>query len=173
MSKVRRVVTGHTEEGKSVIISDTTVDEISLGGGKEFVKIWGSDTIPQHPDKGVEQENLDWFPKPGGHRFFIWVVPPKSNKSKDQKTREEIEQLVPGFIQYFEEDNPGMHTTDCVDCTYLISGSIVLELDDKEEIELKQGDSIVQNGTRHRWHNRSSIPAVLVTTSVGSERVKN
>ena len=41
-----------------------------------------------------------------------------------------------------------------------------------EEIELNQGDSIVQNGTRHRWHNRADIPAVLITTCIGSERKK-
>lgn len=169
-SKTRRVVTGHSDDGKSVIISDSIVDGISLGGGKNFVQLWGNDATPVHPDNGLINENMDWFPKSGGHRFFIWVVPPKTSKQEKQKSPEEIDKLLPGFLKHFEPDNPGMHTTDSVDCTYLISGSIILELDDNKKIELTEGDSIVQNGTRHRWHNMGEIPAVLVTTSIGSER---
>lgn len=171
-NKIRRIVTGHSDNGKSILISDSTIDGISLGGGKDFIQLWGNDSIPIHPDNGLIEENMDWFPKVGGHRFFVWVVPPKSNSSGKKKSKEEIEKLLPGFMQHFEPDNPGMHTTDSVDCTYLISGSIVLELDDNKEIELNQGDSIVQNGTRHRWHNREEIPAVLITTCIGSERKK-
>lgn len=171
-NKIRRIVTGHSDNGKSIIISDSTIDNISLGAGKKFIKLWGNDHIPTHPDKGEMNENLDWFPNTGGHRFFIWVVPPKSENSEKPKSKSEIDALVPGFLKYFEADNPGMHTTDSVDCTYLISGEIILELDDKQETKLNAGDSIIQNGTRHRWHNRSNIPAVLVTTSIGSERKK-
>ncbi|KXX71131.1 cupin domain-containing protein [Flammeovirga sp. SJP92] len=167
----RRIVTGHSKEGKSIIVNDAIVEKIDLGGGKEFMQLWGSDTIPKHPDDGTMEEYLDWFPKVGGHRFFIWIVPPKSQKNDKPKSKEEIESLVPGFLQHFESENPGMHTTDTVDCTYLISGSIVLELDDNVELEMNQGDSIIQNGTRHRWHNRGEIPAVLVTTCIGSERI--
>lgn len=169
--KIRRVITGHSEDGKAIVISDATVDNIDLGSGKEFVSLWGTDSMPQHPDKGEQEENLDWFPKPGGHRFFVWVVPPKTTKSDKPKSKEEIDALVPGFTKHFEPENPGMHTSDSVDCIYLISGTIVLELDDEKEIEFSQGDTIIQNGTRHRWHNRGNIPAVLITTAIGSERI--
>lgn len=167
---IRRLVTGHSKDGKSIVVSDTTVDNIDLGAGKRFIQIWGDDEVPVHPDNGIMNEDISWFPKPGGHRFFVWVVPPKSINTGQPKSKEEVNQLVPGFLDCFEPDNPGMHTTDTVDCTYLISGAIVLELDDQQEIALKAGDSIVQNGTRHKWHNRSDIPAVFITTCIGSER---
>jgi hypothetical protein len=32
----------------------------------------------------------------------------------------------------------------------------VLELDDGAEVVLKAGDCVIQNGTRHAWHNRST-----------------
>ena len=169
-NKIRRVVTGHSENGKSIIISDSTIESISLGTGKNFIQLWGNNSIPIHPDKGLMDDNMDWFPTAGGHRFFIWTVPPKSTNSDKQKSKAEIDKLLPGFLKHFEPNNPGMHTTDSVDCTYLISGSIILELDDNKEIQLNEGDSIIQNGTRHRWHNRSEIPAVLITTCIGSER---
>lgn len=172
-NKIRRIVTGHSKLGKSIIVSDSIVDEINLGSGKEFVQLWGTDSTPSHPDNESMQENMDWFPKPGGHRFFVWVVPPKQKNPGKPKSKDEIEKLVPGFQQHFEPDNPGMHTSATLDCTYLISGSITLELDDNKEVDLKQGDSIIQNGTRHRWHNRAEIPAVLITTSIGSEQKKD
>ena len=49
-----------------------------------------------------------------------------------------------------------MHTTDTIDFEYVLSGEIALELDDGAEVVLHPGDTVVQNGTRHRWHNRSS-----------------
>ena len=169
-NKIRRIVTGHSDTGKAIIVSDSIIDNINLGGGKKFIQLWGNDSTPMHPDEGIMDENMDWFPKTGGHRFFVWVVPPKSENSEKPKSKAAINELVPGFLKYFEEDNPGMHTTDSVDCTYLISGKIVLELDDHKEVSSNEGDSIIQNGTRHRWHNRGIIPAVLITTSIGSER---
>ena len=171
-NKIRRLVTGHSDTGKSILIEDSIVEGFTLGGGKDFIQLWGSDSTPIHPDKGASEAGLDWFPKPGGHRFFIWVVPPKSSNTGKLKTKDEIDELLPGFTKHFEPENPGMHTSDTVDCTYLISGAITLELDDNYETELNEGDSIVQNGTRHRWHNKGEIPAVLITTCVGSKRVK-
>ena len=54
-----------------------------------------------------------------------------------------------------------MHTTDTVDFDVVVSGEIWLELDDGAEVKLEAGDCVVQNGTRHSWHNRSSEPCVL------------
>ena len=67
-------------------------------------------------------------------------------------------------------DDPGMHTTDTVDFEVVISGEIVLELDDGAEKVLRAGDTNIQNGTRHRWHNRGSEPAVIATFIVGAHR---
>ncbi|MFY0690083.1 MAG: cupin domain-containing protein [Cyclobacteriaceae bacterium] len=170
MNKIRRIVTGHTSAGKAIIVSDETVEGFSIATGKNFIPLWGTDKLPVHPDKGALETGLDWFPKPGGHRFFVWVVPPKSQQVIEQKSKREIEELLPGFQQHFEPENPGMHTSNSVDCTYLISGSITLELDDELKVEMNAGDSIVQNGTRHRWHNYGEIPAVFISTSIGSQR---
>ena len=53
-----------------------------------------------------------------------------------------------------ELDHPGMHTTDTVDFDVNVSGEVYLELDDGDEVLLKAGDCVIQNGTS--WHNRSS-----------------
>ena len=45
----------------------------------------------------------------------------------------------------------GVHTTDTIDFEYVISGRVVLELDDGVTTELGPGDTVVQNGPRHAW----------------------
>ena len=47
---------------------------------------------------------------------------------------------------------------------------VVMELDDGAEVVLKAGDCVIQNGTRHAWHNRSSDNCVIAFSLVGAER---
>ena len=82
----------------------------------------------------------------------------------------ELQAKLPGMLETNEYDQPGMHTTDTVDMEIVISGEIVLELDDGVETTLRPGDVNIQNGTRHRWHNRGSEPAVLAVAMVGLPR---
>jgi quercetin dioxygenase-like cupin family protein len=63
-----------------------------------------------------------------------------------------------------------MHTTHTVDFEVVLSGEVWLELDDGAEVCLKQGDTVVQNGTRHRWINKGTEPAVLAVGIVGANR---
>ena len=51
-----------------------------------------------------------------------------------------------------------MHRTGTLDYVVVISGEIVLVLDDSE-VTLRQGEVVVQRGTDHAWENRSSQPA--------------
>jgi uncharacterized cupin superfamily protein len=64
----------------------------------------------------------------------------------------------------FEPDNPGMHTTDSVDYGICLEGEMHLELDNGQEIRLTPGACVVQQGTRHAWHNRSEKPALMCST---------
>ncbi len=174
--RFRRVITGHNEKGKAVVVKDDEVEEISaaLLPGRKFYQLWGTDELLKHPISGEMPEGLSWFPQPHGQRFFIWVVPPKGEEPvKPEATEqniEEVNQKLPGIFSFFEKDDPGMHTTPTVDMSYIISGEIVLELDDGKEMTLKEGDTIVQNGTRHRWFNRGEIPAVIITGCLGIEK---
>jgi quercetin dioxygenase-like cupin family protein len=62
-----------------------------------------------------------------------------------------------------------MHTTDTIDFEVVLSGSVTLELDDGAEVNLRQGDTVVQNGTRHRWKNTGTEPCVMAVFIVGAE----
>jgi quercetin dioxygenase-like cupin family protein len=69
-----------------------------------------------------------------------------------------------------ESHQTGLHTTATIDFIYVAEGEIWLELDDKKEIHLKTGDSLVQNGVRHAWRNHGTKPCTLVVTIVGADK---
>lgn len=83
---------------------------------------------------------------------------------------EEVRQKLPGLLEVQELDHPGMHTTDSVDFDVVVIGEVVLEMDDGVEALLKPGDCVVQNGTRHAWHNRSAEKCVIASCLIGAER---
>jgi mannose-6-phosphate isomerase-like protein (cupin superfamily) len=174
--KVRRVVTGHTPDGRATVASDTEVDAITLGlmPGAEFHRLWGGDAAPSFPDDGSLPPTPTYFPPVGGFRFGFFTVPPKSVTLAENLNIEdalsEVEEKLPGLAAYMEEDNPGMHTTDTIDFEYVISGEVWLELDDGEEVRLRAGDTVVQNGTRHAWRNKGSEPCRMVGFIVGAHR---
>jgi quercetin dioxygenase-like cupin family protein len=82
----------------------------------------------------------------------------------------EVEEKLPGVIAVQEPDHPGIHTTDSIDFEYIISGEVWLELDDGIEVHLRAGDTIVQNGTRHAWRNKGTIPCQMVLCMIGAQR---
>jgi quercetin dioxygenase-like cupin family protein len=50
------------------------------------------------------------------------------------------------------------------------NGKAVFASDDGVERVLRPGDTVVQNGTRHRWGNRGAEPAVLAVFITGAHR---
>ena len=87
-----------------------------------------------------------------------------------QAAQAELEEKLPGVLAYLEPDDPGMHTTDTIDFEVVLSGELILELDDGVETVLRPGDTVVQNGTRHRWANRGTEPVVMAVFMVGANR---
>ncbi len=171
------VVTGQSESGKSVIVRNTPVKPVSLAllPGYEFHRLWGSDSVAELPSDGTPPSQPRYFPAKSGFRFGFFTIRPDTRTSVDQistaSALEEIQQKLPGMIDVLEPDHPGMHTTDTVDFDVIVSGEVYLELDDGAEVLLKAGDCVIQNGTRHAWHNRSSEKCVISAVAiVGAER---
>src|SRR5215469_4122300 len=95
---------------------------------------------------------------------------PKRSPRRTLAALTEVEQKLPGLVAHMEPDNPGMHTTDTIDFEVVLSGEVILELDDGAERVLRPGDTVVQNGTRHRWGNPGSEPAVVAVFITGAHR---
>src|SRR5882672_854260 len=52
----------------------------------------------------------------------------------------------------------------------VLSGNVVVELDDGVEVLLSPGDVVVQNGTRHRWRVVGGVPAIVAAFIIGAHR---
>jgi mannose-6-phosphate isomerase-like protein (cupin superfamily) len=170
---IRRVVTGHDASGQAVFASDTIVEAITVDllPGFEFVRLWGADVPPAFPDDGSQPPVTNYFPPNGGFRFGTFTVPPVTEV--DPTTIDigaalvALETALPGMAAHMEPDAPGMHTTASVDYEYVVSGRVVLELDNGATVELGPGDTVIQNGTRHAWRNPFDEPCVMVVVLVG------
>lgn len=183
MTGIRRVVTGHNEDGKSVFVSDTEVAPItfSMAPDSGCYLFWSTDEIPTFPSDGIDPYDKGlarhFFPVgPGSFRFnFFKYAPGLSGESVADLDPEvdvrEIDVKLPGILSANDPDAPGMHTTDSIDLEIVLLGELTLELDDGAEKLFRAGDVIIQNGTRHRWHNRGSEPAMMAAILIGGRRI--
>jgi mannose-6-phosphate isomerase-like protein (cupin superfamily) len=175
----RRVVTGHSNNGKSVFVSDgpSPRHEAFAGmPGFAITAVWATDhgmtALPGSNDPTAAMTTF--VPAPGGTRLVVTVLPPETQGAAQSSNAEALgEQLaarLPGLAQAMEPDNPGMHTTDTVDYDIVMSGELTLELDDGAVVKLGPGDVVIQNGTRHAWRNRGSRPVIMYSVLVGAPR---
>jgi hypothetical protein len=159
-----------------VFVSDEPVEPVTLAllPGAEFHRLWGAEEVPQLPTDGTPAPQQRYFPGPGGFRWSFFTLPPESMAAPEsidfEAALKEVQEKLPGLAEVMEPDHPGMHTTDTVDFEVILSGEVVLELDDGAEVTLMPGDTVVQNGTRHAWHNRGDLPAVIAVGIIGARR---
>ncbi len=176
--KFRRVVTGHSPDGKAVIASDSEIDAIRVAmlPGFELHKLWGGDATPAYPDDGTAPDCDSWFPPIGGFRLVQFTVPPDSTPAPQIVDKEaalaEMEDRLPGFAATLEDDGGVMHQSDTLDLVYVISGKCDLELDGGAAVTVTSGDVVVQNGTRHAWLNPYDEPCRLLGVNIGAHRSK-
>jgi mannose-6-phosphate isomerase-like protein (cupin superfamily) len=158
---VRRVVTGHTEEGKAIVVSDEDVDLMPIGdGGSAAMLLWGRDGTATFPDDGSRPDMAAPFPSLGGCGLSVMQIAPGSD---------DVHAFIKDALAPWADPNePGMHRTATLDYDIVLEGRIGLELDDGAEVELGPGDVVVQNGTRHRWHNRGDTVARFLSVTVGA-----
>lgn len=128
---VRRVVTGHDGAGRAVFRSDDRFDPVVIpNGDAAMALLWTTATVPADNDDETDgREREAGLTLTGGS--VIRTV-----------------DLFPG------EQSP-MHRTSSIDYGIVLSGRLVLELDDGAETELGPGDVVIQRGTMHRWRNPS------------------
>ncbi|MFJ9567000.1 cupin domain-containing protein [Streptomyces fuscichromogenes] len=171
---VRRVVTGVDQQGKPVIVSDSeppVTRQYTHTPGFARSLVW-STTAPAVPSADPTESLKSYVPAPGETIALTVTFPPASVYAAPDwdpaaAAAEQLE-ATPGLAELFEPDNPGMHTTPTVDYGVVLSGEIVLDLDDGETAVLEPGDLVVQNGTRHAWRNAGTEPATLFFVLMGS-----
>jgi mannose-6-phosphate isomerase-like protein (cupin superfamily) len=128
----------------------------------ELAFLWSADEPATYPDAGNNPAAPALFPPVGGIRFVIASYSPEFDVVASPPTPE---------VHIEDGDEPGMHRTDTTDFGVILSGNVVLELDDGAEVLLSPGDVVVENGTRHRWRVVGDVPATLAVFIIGAHRV--
>lgn len=177
--QVRRVVTGLDATGRATVVSDgppPRSHDLVHVPGMSTAMLWATAPGGPLPLDGADPTPrvVSQLPLPGGTCFLIVRFPPDSVFTEpgfDPAAADAEQRLAsPGIAERFEPDNPGMHTTDSVDYIVVLAGEVWLELDDGQLTQLRAGDTVVQNGTRHAWRNRSTEPVTLAVIQVGAKR---
>jgi mannose-6-phosphate isomerase-like protein (cupin superfamily) len=159
--RVRQVVTGHDAKGRAVIARDEQIDGMTIPGLGELAVLWSADEPVTYPNAGNNPAAPGIFPPVGGVRVIMATYSPEFDVIAPEAT--------PG-MHVEKGDKPGMHRTNTTDFGVLLSGNIVVELDDGAEVMLSPGDVVVQNGTRHRWRVVGDVPA-MAAFIIGARRV--
>jgi quercetin dioxygenase-like cupin family protein len=131
MNKIRRVVTGHSENGKATFVSDNQFETVVIPtGDAAMATIWTTTTVPADLNDDTDGRNRDaGTTLKGGSVIRIVDMLPNASSP--------------------------MHRTNSIDYGIILSGTIELELENHEIKTLSQGDIIVQRGTIHKWRNPS------------------
>jgi len=148
----RRVVTGHDENGVSVIVSDGTVPvhRFMPQDGVGFYEIWQTEDAPAAI---LPVERSDPTER-------TLRVPPEPRGTKIR-----INEFFPGHLGPQGRQSP-VHRTESIDYGIVLEGEIVLILDDSE-VTLCAGDVVVQRGTDHAWANRTDAVCRVAFILVG------
>jgi mannose-6-phosphate isomerase-like protein (cupin superfamily) len=144
--KIRRVVTGHDDQGRSKVLIDETVNNvISSRPGAQSSVIWSSKGFPVSNDGDLDPS----------HQDIATTI--------DNGTVFRIVYYGPGVA-------PRNHRTDSIDYAVVISGEIDMELD-LGSVHLKAGDVVVQRGTIHNWVNKGKEPCIIAFTLIAAKPV--
>jgi mannose-6-phosphate isomerase-like protein (cupin superfamily) len=176
--KIRRIVTGHDEQGNSVFVSDDyapRAQSFASIPGQAMAQLW---TTPANPVLRAQERDptLDYaslIPPQGGTSIAVFDFPPDTvmqNLVDGIKAFEELSAALPGLIETFEPENPGMHTTATIDYGIILEGEMWLELDNGQSRLVKAGEIVIQNGTRHAWRNKSERIARALFVMIGTSR---
>jgi quercetin dioxygenase-like cupin family protein len=145
--QVRRVITGHDDNGKAIAKIDEIVTNVREGRpGAMAHAVWTTEGFPVN------------------------------NDGQDDAGKRPVQTTLPGgTIFRVIEFKPGVqarnHRTDSIDYIVVMAGEIDMDLDGTV-VHLKAGDVMVQRGTIHNWINRGTKPCVVAFVLVAAKPVE-
>ena len=130
--KIRRIVTGHAEDGTAVFTDDELFDTVVIpSGDAAFRTIWTTLNVPADLNDETDGAKRDaGLTLNGGSVIRIVDMLPNCSSP--------------------------MHRSSSIDYGIILSGQVELELDNQVVKTLGQGAVIIQRGTIHKWRNPSS-----------------
>ncbi len=165
----RRVVAGVDTGGRSTIIVDEQTKSIARRpDGSVVMDIWRVERSPVRIDDPDALDGVVRAPSDGGLVVRLCTFAPNSDMDAEAYSRAMADSYGDQAAASAHAI-PGAHRTDTVDVLTVLSGELYAVLESGETL-LRPGDSFVQRGTVHAWHNRSGQPATVVATMISAFR---
>lgn len=177
VERIRRVVTGHDQDGKSMFLMDglaPNVMEMASMPGLALTDLWETKGAPADNRGAVDAaaRKVRLEPPAKGTILRIVEFPPDSHWRNNADAREAFDSIGAGHAPDKHSADPMMHKTATVDYIIVLKGEIWAIME-KGETLLKPGDILVQRGTNHSWSVRTSEPCIIVAVLVSAEPFKN
>ena len=170
MAGIRRVVTGHDEQGRSRVILDGIADTIVETGYECRVHELWSTCQPRPSNAGNEDAArlapTLRTPPPGGDKFRVVEFAPDERidrNAMDERLKKNIE-----AGRMTGKAKGQFHRTETLDYAIVLRGEI-WHLTETDEVHLRQADVLIQRGTYHSWENRSNEPAFVAVVMRDAE----
>jgi hypothetical protein len=168
ISSFRRIVTGRTAEGRSIVAADTVVP-VSPVGLADFWETADS-PAPLAAAGDIDPAAPHLEPPPRGTLFRCFAIPPEEPgldaAAAQRRAADAFARMQGSHCRVDTARHPMMHTTRTIDYVMVLSGAVSLLLDEGEELALAPFDVVVQRSTNHYWINRGREPAVLMAVLV-------
>ena len=171
---MRRIITGHNGEGKSIITIDgppaRSIGE-DVGG---LFEIWNTDGNLIDTTDPIDRADTDIIlsPPENGSKFRYFQINPTPEgvpmEIMQEIAADAFEKIGAAHHRIDTSKHPAMHKTDTIDYIILLEGDVTLILDE-EEVRLKPHDVVVQRGTNHAWVNNGDEPALLIAVLIDSD----
>ena len=173
---MRRVITGHDAQGRSVIVADGPsphVLELKAMPGLALINLWVTDRSPASNAGAADAADRPVVLEPPARGTIFRVVDFPPDKAMAGQVDRQKAFAAMGADHAMDQSaarHPGMHKTNTVDYALVLDGEIWAVMDEGETL-LKAGDCLIQRGTNHAWSNRTGTPCrvafILVNADAG------
>ena len=171
---MRRIITGHNAEGKSIISIDgppaRSIGE-EVGG---LFELWSTDGYAIDTSDNTDRADQDIIlsPSKGGTKFRYFQINPTPEgipmEMMQEIAADAFEKIGAAHHRIDTSKHPAMHKTETIDYIILLRGNVTLILDE-DEVTLSPFDVVVQRGTNHAWLNNDNEPALLIAVLIDSD----
>ena len=170
VSPVRRIITGHDENGTAVIVADDVCPHVdSILGLDNFAttELWTTAVPADNAASGDPVELPHRIAPPENGAVFRIVEFPPDKTFRDALRPDQV--LTEGGGK--SGGSQLLHRTRSVDFAIVVCGDIWCVMDGGEVL-MHPGDVMIQRGTNHDWQNRTQEPARVAFVLIGAQPLK-
>lgn len=172
------IVTGYDDNGVAVIDRVAALPDFEFyvhTPGFASSMVWQMGASPTvRKSLQVPLQPASALPDLGGTSVIVVEFPPDGTELPSdfdpQAAGDELCARLPGLGECFEPDAPGFHRTDTIDYGVVLQGEMTLDLDGGRTQVVRQGDIVVQNGTRHAWRNHTKTSSRMLFVMIGAKK---